>query len=66
MNGGNGPTPPDPPFARGGKVLVPPGVDPAHAGVESSEPVRGSVFAAYCLPPTAKPIGLVGPMSNFA
>jgi glycosyltransferase involved in cell wall biosynthesis len=50
VSGGNGPTPPGPPFARGGKVLAPPSVDPAQAGVESSQPCAApsSLPTAYC------------------
>ncbi len=63
-----GPTPPGPPFKSGPNVLVPPGVDPAGAGVEEDQACAApsSLLTAVCLPPPARPIGLVGPMSNFA
>ena len=61
-------TPPGPPFTRGGKVLVPPSVDPEGAGVEAGEPcaAKSSLPTADCLLRTVPPIGLVGPMSNYA
>ena len=60
------PTPPGPPFTRGGKVIVPPCVDVA--GGNGGEPCEAppSLPTAGCLLPTARPIGLVGPMSNYA
>ena len=63
-----GPTPPGPPFTRGGKVIVPPGVDQTEAGVDEGEPCAApsSLPTAKGGPPTARPIGLVGPMSNYA
>ncbi len=63
-----GPTPPGPPFTKGGKVIVPASIDSAAAGVEEdgSCAVPSSLPTADCLLPTARPIGLVGPMSNYA
>ena len=64
----SGPTPPGPPFTRGGNVLVPPRVDSAGAGVEEGEPcaATASLPSADCVRPTVRGIGLVGPMSNYA
>ena len=61
-------TPLGPPFRRGGKVMVPPSVDPAGAGIEEGEPGAAASLlpAAGCVPPAVRPIGLVGPMSNYA
>ena len=62
------PTPPGPPFTRGGKVMVPATVDSAGAGVDGGEPGAAASLlpAAGCVPPAVRPIGLVGPMSNYA
>jgi hypothetical protein len=51
----SGPTPPGPPFTRGGKVMVPPSVDRAGAVVKAGEPCAApsSLPTAYCLLPTA-------------
>ena len=73
------PTPPGPPFTRGGKVS-PPGVDGTADETGNLRKAEPSVPTAYCLPPSAgcapptancplatvPTIGLVGPMSNYA
>ena len=89
------PTPPGPPFTRGGKVMVPPSVDQAGVGVSEGEPCAASSSLPFegCVgnatrptpsgppftrggkdaldhgcsssAPPVRPIGLVGPMSNF-
>jgi hypothetical protein len=48
--GSAGPTPPGPPFTRGGKVMVRAGVDSAGAGIEAGEPgaAPSSLPTAYC------------------
>ena len=60
------PTPPGPPFTRGGKVLVLASAD--SAGIEEGEPCAAASLlpAAGCVPPAVRPIGLAGPMSNYA
>ena len=74
------PTPPGPPFTRGGKVLAPPSVDGTADETGNLREADPSVPTAYCLPPSAgcapptancplatvPTIGLVGPMSNYA
>ena len=61
------PTPPGPPFTRGGKVMRPSSADPAGAGVDDGEQGAAacSLPTADRLLPAVRPIGLVGPMSNF-
>ncbi len=48
--------------------MVRAGVDQAGAGIEEDEPfaVPFSLPDADCLMPAVRPIGLVGPMSNYA
>ena len=59
--------PPWPPLHKGGKGNGASCVDPAGAGVEVGEPgaAPSSLPTADCVLPTVRPIGLVGPMSNF-
>ena len=60
------PTPPGPPFTRGGKVLAPPSVDGADDQTGERCPAKPSRPTAGCLLPAGPAIGLVGPMSNYA
>ena len=48
--------------------MVPPRVDPAGDGIEEGEPCAATSLlpAADCVLPAVRPIGLVGPMSNYA